>query len=98
MPKNTKVKTNAVREPAQVYLAPDDSALLARLAVSSSLSKAEVLRRGIRSFAREQMGTTSPMLAFLAETGTNSAPTNAAVRHDELLAELYRAPIKSKKR
>lgn len=55
-----------VREPVQAYLAPDEAALLARLAAESGLSKAEVLRRGIRAFAREQ-DAPSPMLAFIAD-------------------------------
>ena len=60
----TKKSAAVVREPVQAYLAPDEADLLARLAADAGLSKAEVLRRGIRAFAREQ-DTVSPMLAFI---------------------------------
>lgn len=80
-----------VREPVQVYLAPDDSALLARLADESGLSKAEVLRRGVRSFARQQ-GTESPMLRFVSEGARGMWPGGVAARHDDVLAESYRPP------
>lgn len=86
-----KKPTNAVREPVQVYLAPDDSELLARLAAESGLSKAEVLRRGVRSFARDQSGV-SPMVRFLAESGTVGWPKAVAANHDAVLAVSYRAP------
>jgi hypothetical protein len=80
----------AVREPVQVYLAPDDSAILARLADSTGLSKAEVLRRGIRSLAREQ-GASAPMLGFLRETADAGWPASGiAGDHDAVLAESYR--------
>ena len=36
-------RSSHVREPVQVYLAPDDSALLNRLAEETGLSKAEIL-------------------------------------------------------
>jgi hypothetical protein len=57
----------SVREPVQVYLAPDDRDLLNRLVAETGLTKAEILRRGMRSFAREQSGT-SPMLRFISES------------------------------
>ena len=94
MSKPIKPKPNAVREPAQVYLSADDSALLARLAQATALSKAEILRRGIRSFAREQTGDTSPMLAFLAEPNESLAFDGVAVRHDDVLAESYHTSAK----
>ena len=89
-----KKPTPTVREPVQVYLAPDDSELLARIADESGLSKAEVLRRGVRSFAREQseQGGVSPMVRFLTESGTVGWPKAVAANHDAVLAESYRAP------
>jgi|GEM_PF-2574948 len=87
----------AVREPAQVYLAPDDRDLLARLALGTNLSKAEILRRGIRSFAREQQGTTSPMLTFVRETTSQGWPADGAMNHDALLAESYVPPTKKRR-
>jgi hypothetical protein len=85
----------AVREPVQVYLAADDSALLARLAADAKLSKAEVLRRGVRSFAREQGGP-SPMLRFLEAAPGMRAPRGTAKSHDAVLAASYRATRKTR--
>ena len=91
MPKPATPRPRAVREPVQVYLAPDDSALLQRLTEETGLSKAEILRRGVRSFARDQ-GTTSPMLQFIDTADARGWPRAAAVGHDGLLAESYVAP------
>ena len=91
-----KNPAKSVREPVQVYLAPDDSELLARIAAESGLSKAEVLRRGVRSFAREQSGV-SPMVRYIAESGTAGWPKAVAANHDAVLAESYRAPSRKGK-
>jgi len=77
-----------VREPVQVYLEGDDSALLARLAAMSGLSKAEVMRRGMRAFAREQ-DVESPMLRFVADSAAGEWPAGVAADHDAVLAESY---------
>ncbi len=79
----------AVREPVQVYLAPDDSELLNRLVGETGLSKAEVLRRGVRSFAREQSGE-SPMLRFATEGSSASWPAGVAKEHDSVIAKTHR--------
>jgi len=92
MPKNPRT----VREPVQVYLAADDSALLLRLTQETGLSKAEVLRRGVRSFARDQ-GTASPMLQFIESGDARGWPRAAAANHDAVLAESYR-PATRKRR
>jgi hypothetical protein len=89
MPSPKRPKQPAVREPVQVYLAPDDRDLLNRLADETGLSKAEVLRRGMRSFAREQGGT-SPMLRFVSESAPTGWPEAVAADHDDVLAEEYR--------
>lgn len=93
----TPQRPKAVREPVQVYLAPDDSELLASLAKLTGLSKAEVLRRGVRSFAREAGGE-SPMLRFIAESTSADWPKAAATDHDSLLAEEYRGDRPPRKR
>ncbi|HEX5385785.1 MAG TPA: ribbon-helix-helix protein, CopG family [Gemmatimonadales bacterium] len=90
MPRKPPRRT--VREPVQVYLAPDDRALLESLVRSSGLSRAEILRRGIRSFAAAASGTDSPMLAFLNEAEAGDWPTGIAKGHDDVLAEAHRAP------
>jgi hypothetical protein len=82
-------KARVVREPVQVYLAGDDSALLASLSAESGLSKAEVLRRGLRSFARAQGGN-GPMLRLLdaADGADWDGPLGPDL--DAALAESYR--------
>lgn len=80
-----------VREPVQVYLAVDDRDLLNRLVAETGLSKAEILRRGVRSFAKEQQSA-SPMLQFIETLGEIEAPEGTAVDHDTALAESYRSP------
>jgi len=83
-----KTPRSAVRDPVQVYLAPDDRQLLDSLAKTTGLSRAEVLRRGIRSFAAVARGggAKSPMLAFLEETAGEEWPEGIAEGHDEVLA------------
>lgn len=89
------INPKRVREPVQVYLEADDSALLARLADETGLTKAEILRRGLRGFAAEHGGG-SPMLRFVAEGDASGWRAGVADRHDEVLAETYRP--KRKKR
>jgi hypothetical protein len=82
---------SVVREPVQVYLTGGDSAMLKRLVDQSGLSKAEILRRGLRSFAAQQAGL-SPMLAFLDEIAEADWPADVALNHDAILADSYRPP------
>jgi hypothetical protein len=93
MPKR-KSHRRVVREPVQVYLAPDDRKLLDALAHATGLSRAEILRRGIRSFAAaaQSGGAGSPMLAFLDQMAREDWPEGLAERHDEFLADDYRSP------
>ena len=88
MGKRSPASPPRVREPVQVYLEADDSALLARLAATSGLSKAEVMRRGMRAFAREQ-DVESPMLRYVADSGAGDWPAGVADDHDSVLAESY---------
>jgi len=85
------------REPVQVYLGADDSALLTRLTAETGLSKAEILRRGVRSFAREQTAGTSPMMRFLAESSPEGWPDAVARDHDAALADEYRGARKRRR-
>ena len=96
MPKRNPRPDASVREPVQVYLAADDRDLLNRLAEETGLSKAEVLRRGVRSFAREQRGG-SPMLRFVAESAGEGWPDAVAVDHDTALADAYRTQAKKRR-
>ena len=85
MPKNPP---SVVREPVQAYLAPDEAELLTRLADDAGLSKAEVLRRGIRAFAREQH-TQSPMLSFIHDLPAADAEPSEHTSVDDRLAQGY---------
>jgi hypothetical protein len=96
MSKPDPSRPKLVREPVQAYLAGDDVELLNRMTEETGLSKAEILRRGLRSFAAEQGGE-SPMLRFMGAQDTRGWPDSAAAGHDELLAEAYKAPRKRKK-
>ena len=96
MPRSSS-RPPSVREPVQVYLAPDDSALLSRLAAETGLSKAEILRRGVKSFAREHGGGVTPMLRFLAESTLDGGPDGVAADHDAMLAETYQASRKKRR-
>ncbi len=78
-----------VREPIQVYLTADDRALLDDLAKRTGLSRAEVLRRGLRSFGAERAGSGSPFLDYLLSLRGDDWPADIAERHDDYLAEAY---------
>ncbi len=79
-----------VREPVQVYLEPADKAMLDRTALASGLSRAEVLRRGLRSIAGELLADESPALSFLEMSSSvprPEVPRDVAERHDAYLAD-----------
>jgi hypothetical protein len=84
-----KKRAKAVREPVQVYLTTDERALLDALAARTGLARAEVLRRGLRSFGAEQAGGDSPLFRFLTSLPPGDEPSDVAERHDEYLAETY---------
>lgn len=84
----SRKKSRRVREPLQVYLDPDERRLLDRLAKVTGLSRAEILRRGVRSYAREN-ATGSPLFEFLMAVGGDHWPADIAERHDDYLAQAY---------
>jgi len=87
-----------VREPVQVYLDPEDKSLLERVARSTDLPQAEILRRGLRRIAAELLTDAGPgsSLSHLigALEGAEDLPADLAARHDEYLypAEERRGP------
>lgn len=83
-------RVRAVREPLQGYLDRDDRALLDRLAKESGLSRAEVLRRALRSAAVESGALRSQLFELIAESRGEDWPPDIATRHDDYLAEIYR--------
>jgi len=78
-----------VREPLQVYLSAAERAQLDLLSRQTGLSRAEILRRGIRSYAAERQGVHSPMLEFIGKYGDTPVPPDLGSRHDDYLAEAY---------
>jgi hypothetical protein len=82
-----------VREPIQVYLTAEERRELDRLAEEHGLSRAEVLRRGIQSFARERAERRSPMLDLVEELAAMPVPEgyrpNTAEHVDDHLVESY---------
>ncbi|HEX9730095.1 MAG TPA: ribbon-helix-helix protein, CopG family [Gemmatimonadales bacterium] len=79
-----------VREPLQVYLTADERALLDRLAAEYGISRAEVLRRGIRAFALDAGGDRSAVLTVLSSLIGDDWPSDLASEHDAHLADAYR--------
>ena len=93
MPRKGK-KTDKVREPIQVYLTADDRSMLDRAAKKAGLSRADVLRRGLRRIGAEILAEEHPVVAFLERMANEpwpaGMPDDVAQRHDEYLAEIYR--------
>ncbi len=78
-----------VREPVQVYLDRHDQELLERLVERSALSKAELLRLGLRRLSDEMLaeqrrGDGLEALARVLD-GVPDVPSDLAARHDEYL-------------
>jgi hypothetical protein len=78
-----------VREPIQIYMAPGERRFLDALAAETGLSRAEVLRRGMRSFAAEQAGDGGPMQTFMKSMRERRWPHDIATAHDDHLAKAY---------
>src|SRR5258708_21791627 len=55
----------AVSEPIQVYLTREDRSMLDRAAAAAGLSRAEVLRLGLRSFSARILADAHPVEKFL---------------------------------
>jgi hypothetical protein len=79
-----------VREPIQIYIDADERRLLDQLADATGLSRAEILRQGLRSFAAERAGTHGPMESFMKSLRKKPFPADMAERHDDYLAAAYR--------
>ena len=77
-----------VREPVQVYLDEPDRRLLEELAIRTGLSRAELLRRGIRRLADayRNMGETDALTNLIGALGDHSdLPQDLAENHDRYL-------------
>jgi hypothetical protein len=80
-----------VREPVQVYLDRSDRDLLQRLVQVTGLSRAELLRRGLRTLAAEKLAAHPPgwsMESLIGAFGdAPHIPADLSERHDEYLAQ-----------
>ncbi len=82
-----KSRSKRVREPVQVYLDSADGDLLRALAEKTGLSKAELLRRGLRQLAAGELTEKAPGWSLQALPGLiDGGPTDLAARHDDYLA------------
>ena len=76
-----------VREPVQVYLDEADRALLVEVARRTGLSRAEILRRGLRVVAADLLSEQRPGSSLDYLIGLlPDAPADVGARHDEYLA------------
>jgi hypothetical protein len=78
-----------VKEPVQVYLDDRDRSLLEELAEKSSLSRAELLRMGLRRLSHDLLGEQraggSLDLLIGVLDDAPDVPKDLAARHDEYL-------------
>jgi len=82
-------KRKRAREPVQAYLDRADLDLLEELGARMSLSKAEVIRQGIRRMAQELDRASRPGAGLSSLLGAldsaESVPIDLAARHDDYL-------------
>ncbi len=84
MPKKAK----RLREPVMVYLDERDRALLERVVAKTGLARTELLRRGLRQIASQELAETSTGSAFDFLVGTASdqpVPADLSARPDHYL-------------
>jgi hypothetical protein len=98
--KRPRRRSPRVREPVQVYLDPTDRNLLDRLAARTGLSRAELLRRGVRQLAELELSDRPAGWSLERLTGAlgddPTIPADLAARHDEYL--YGSAPSKRRRR
>lgn len=82
-------KSRTVREPLQIYMAADERRLLDRLSEETGLSRAEILRQGLKQFAMQQAGSNGPMQTLMEALRQKPFPSDIAEEHDAHLAEAY---------
>ena len=83
-------KSRSVREPIQVYMDADERRILDQLSDKTGLSRAEILRQGLRSFAAAKSADDGPMQAFMRSLSEKPMPARLASSHDDFLDAAYR--------
>lgn len=85
--------SSVVREPVQAYLDEHDRDLLEKLVVQTGLTRAELIRRGLRRLASEE-STEGRVPGWSLGVLTGSlvdAPADLASRHDSYLTDEERS-------
>ncbi|CAN5403407.1 hypothetical protein BH09GEM1_BH09GEM1_34850 [soil metagenome] len=81
-------KPKRVREPVMVYLDERDRALLESVVAKTGLARTELLRRGLRQIASQELGETSAGSAFefLVDSASDQdVPADLSARPDHYL-------------
>ena len=86
---NETPKPRSVREPLQIYMASDERRLLNQLSEETGLSRAEILRQGLRQFAMQRAGSGGPMDALMRSLRDKPLSPDIAASHDDHLARAY---------
>ena len=79
----------SVREPLQIYMASDERRLLDQLSEETGLSRAEILRQGLRQFAMQRAGSGGPMDTLMRSLREKPFSPDIADSHDDHLARAY---------
>jgi len=86
---NNGSKPRSVREPLQIYMASDERRLLDQLSEEMGLSRAEILRQGLRQFAMQRAGSGGPMDTLMRSLREKPLSPDIAHSHDDHLAHAY---------
>ena len=84
---STKSRSRSVREPIQVYLDRSEREDLDRLATKLGVSRAEILRRGIRALAVADARSVYDAMDRVIGMEFPGAPVDLADRHDDYLKD-----------
>jgi len=85
----SKRSPSRLSEPLQIYITADERRMLDSLSGETGLSRAEILRRGLRTFAAERAGDGGPMHELLLSLRDAKWPADIATAHDQHLADAY---------
>ena len=87
---NNRPAPRRFSEPLQIYITADERRMLDTLSAETGLSRAEILRRGLRAFAAERAGDAGPVHQLLLSLRDAAWPADIATDHDEHLARAYK--------
>lgn len=100
--KSRQRQSKGVREPVQVYMAPEDQTRLKRLTEVLGTTKSDVLRRGLEALERQLLNPEHhPVLQIIGIAGEETgrpAGYDVAREHDRYLADLEDRPSARRRR